>query len=57
VLYNGDVNIKDQPPVKRKYLTLMNPFGGGGGVLAKWGKANKILEKAHIEIVLKETER
>jgi hypothetical protein len=35
----------------------MNPAGGGGGVLAKWEKAKKILDKAHIEIVMKKTER
>lgn len=35
----------------------MNPFGGGGGVQEKWEQAKKILDKAHIEIVLRETER
>jgi len=44
-------------PPKRKYLALMNPFGGGGGVQEKWEQAKKILDKAHIEIVLRETER
>ena len=35
----------------------MNPFGGGGGVFGKWKKAKKILDKAHVDITLKKTER
>ena len=56
-LNGGDVNIKDKAPVKRKFLALINPFGGGGGALVKWEKAKKLLDLAHLEIILKKTER
>lgn len=54
---DGDANIKDYAPVKRKFLALINPFGGGGGALIKWEKAKKLLDLAHVEIILKKTER
>ena len=57
VAYGGDVNITDQLPPKKKILALLNPFGGMGLAPRKWEVAKQIIDKAHIDVTLKETER
>jgi hypothetical protein len=44
-------------PQKKKLLTLLNPFGGGGKAPAKWVKAKQLLDYCHLDIILKHTER
>jgi len=44
-------------PAKKKILALLNPFGGMGLAPRKYNVAKEILDVAHIEITLKETER
>ena len=55
--YGGDPNIKDLEPPKKRVLALLNPFGGMGLAPRKWQTAKEILDLAHIDITLKETER
>lgn len=42
---------------KKKVLALLNPFGGMGLAPRKWEIAKEIIDLAHIDITLKETER
>jgi sphingosine kinase len=44
-------------PQKKKILALLNPFGGMGLAPRKYEVAKKILDLAHLEITLQETQR
>ena len=44
-------------PVKKRLLALLNPFGGMGLAPRKWVVAKEILDLAHVDVTLKETER
>ena len=44
-------------PPKRKILVLINPFSGRRQAAANWLIARPILEKAHVEMKVIETER
>lgn len=44
-------------PRKKKLLALLNPFGGMGLAPKKWEVAKEILNLAHVDITLKQTER
>ena len=36
---------------------LINPFGGGGAAAAAWNSSRPLIEKAHVELTIKHTER
>ena len=53
----GDPNDSKKVVRKRKMLALLNPFGGGGRAVAKWNQVKPIFSLAHIEVILRHTER
>jgi sphingosine kinase len=50
------VYIEDQDPVKPKILILLNPFGGAGAARINWQQVEPMMDKAHIDYTLQETE-
>ena len=46
----------DEDPQKRKVLILLNPFGGAGAARLNWALVEPMLEKAHIQYSLVETQ-
>ena len=53
---NGDCQITNQLPYKRKILALLNPFGGRGLAPRIWQKAKEMFLFGHLDVTLRHTE-
>jgi sphingosine kinase len=47
----------EREPDQRKVLVLVNPFGGAGAAAQAWIDAKPVLDRAHLTLTVKETER